>query len=649
MNIPHHEDLPQSESTLLASARSLHERLLSARDPVACSAAEKGDLHTVHRLLIESRAIVGERINSSQPINKLPTEVLCYIFSLVLDEIPFRGKAVPKVLPTFMQNIRQYRPLLLACRHWHRLINNTPSFWSTFIDETAPDGATSLYTHYIARCPTGPACVVVPAGATEEMHTLSIDEEFGSRVKQLSHACKPGVACGATGGEYNHILYHSFPELDTCIVALHYCPTDSRVYYPACRILPDSIRLRYLSLYDTNFLPITSFPALVALRLQGATLDPRFEALLWKCLSNCPALQVLELTNVWVEHATPVQLSDLEPCPHDKVALNSLRALVLIRDDFKNEDGQILQPVVEFVRWFKDHAVLSSKCDLCVAFLPFEDLELFHEAFDISGFGDMVTISLEMVQPSGHCLLSLDIRTTSDVRVVLGICDSIIPTPIEPGWDIRRIGHMEIARADDTHQSRAKLCTWLSTSPVLRTIRRLFLNAEAAWALVQPSSILLALPDLNVLATSLPTIPAAELPIFVKHMLDTLMPGADGTLVCPTLATLVIDYATVSPDGTVFCDAALYAWNAPYHVCQKITALARARGSLGHAINRFYVFYRTPAQGRRGDPPGEPSDGNLQDSKLLLDEYDATASLLRTLDDVAANKLREKLWDFSWL
>ncbi|KAH9885863.1 hypothetical protein C8Q73DRAFT_298522 [Cubamyces lactineus] len=558
-------------------------------------------------------------------------------------------KAVPKVLPTFMQNIRQYRPLLLTCLYWHNLITTTPSFWSTLVDETGPDGVTSMYTHYIARRPAGPVCVVVPAGATEGMQTLCTDVNFGSRVKQLCYACEPDTcdATGATGDECNHLLYHSFPELETCNLALHYCPTDSGVYYPACRILPDSIRLRSLWLYDTNFLPITPFPALVELRLLEANLDPHFETLLWKCLSNCPALQVLELADTIVQE-TPAPLADLEPCPPEKVALSSLQTLTLTR----TMDGPVLRPVVGLVQWFKHHAALPSSCNLYLAPLSYEDLDLFQEAFNISGTGDIATISsVSMKEPTLHSdrlrFLTLDLRTTSNVQVTLQICESIAFTPIVADTHIQRLAHWDISWVEETRESRAKLYTWLSTSPMLRTIRKLFLGVHAAWTLTQPSSILLALPCLNTLAISPPPIPAPILPKFVNRILDVLLPGPDGTLVCPTLTTLIVDYITV-PHADIILrigSTVIYVWDALYHLCRKITTIALARRSLGHPITRFYIFYLMPVV---DNSPAWLSFSNPEDSKLLLNEYDATATLVRTHDDVAANKLHKKLWDGSW-
>ncbi|KAI0327664.1 hypothetical protein GY45DRAFT_1095423 [Cubamyces sp. BRFM 1775] len=54
-----------------------------------------------------SRTIVCELINESRPLNRLPPEILCHIFSLVPDDIIWHYEYV-KVQPTFTQNITHY-------------------------------------------------------------------------------------------------------------------------------------------------------------------------------------------------------------------------------------------------------------------------------------------------------------------------------------------------------------------------------------------------------------------------------------------------------------------------------------------------------------------------------------------------------------
>ncbi|KAI0658230.1 hypothetical protein C8Q70DRAFT_209205 [Cubamyces menziesii] len=237
-----------------------------------------------------------------------------------------------------MQNTKHYRPLLLTCRYWHRLIMNTSACWSTLEDLPRPGYFYSLplFVNYVGRCAEGPLCIVVPAPSTSEMCELCRDPNISARVKQI---VLTGNWSGSNQECCNDILFSSYPSLDTFALYQHRVGDNS---IPRIRrILPDSSRLRQLWLSDVDFIPTTAFPALEAFSINSLHIDPGFERSLWILLCSSPRLKAIELRII-------MKLADgsiLAQCSQTKVSFNALRALTLeLRP--KSWDGASTMPLL---------------------------------------------------------------------------------------------------------------------------------------------------------------------------------------------------------------------------------------------------------------------------------------------------------------
>ncbi|KAH9885862.1 hypothetical protein C8Q73DRAFT_298487 [Cubamyces lactineus] len=379
---------------IVSSVRFHHTILI--RLCTTLSRLNLNDLYgAIKHSLEKSRTNLSELLNMAQPINRLPLEILCKILSLVPGDISFRwnSRAVPKCRPTFMQNVKQYRPLLLTCRHWNKLVMSTSAFWSTLEDTRVGrfQTATSLYEKYIARCPDGPLCIFVRSGPTRQMRVRCDDHDFTSRVRQIVFNCE----LPAAWKECNRFLSSSYPNLDTCVKRQPYMPHDGNhiptpEYY---QILPDSTRLRRLWIDHTNSLPATAFPSLVELRIRNLYLYSGSEALLCTFISNSPLLQVIEL-HAQIREDSPTALPDLHK---QAVPLNALRDLTCTLASSGQLQGVVATPPTSglFFRIFTTYFAIPSNCVIDCGCVQWDSLVPFLRLFDPTSVVHSARLTLE--------------------------------------------------------------------------------------------------------------------------------------------------------------------------------------------------------------------------------------------------------------
>ncbi|KAH9885853.1 hypothetical protein C8Q73DRAFT_795705 [Cubamyces lactineus] len=619
------QDTPHALYQMLTHAQTLREDLVSERDS-GKSAIRLADLYAVRQVLDESRAILCQLINRSQPINKLPPEILCNIFSLVPDDVPWT-RDIARAHPTFMQNVAQYYPLLLTCQYWYGLISGTSSFWSTVMDEPVSNGTETLYKNYLTRCSTGPLCIAVPEGASGALLDDCRSAEFRGRVKQLSFACQlldRSESCG-------DLLYHSFPALEICLLLRYSCPDTGANSIQARYILPDSRQLRCLHIRDTNIIPSTHFPTLEEFRLQSAYLDRRFEALLCAFLSSCPRLRILELETFIVRESTDISRFDPLPPPRDKVVLRRLRNLILSQDFFDAVEDSMLTPVGRLMEWFGAHVVVPPSCNFRIKLARYEDLAAFYTLFNFTDVAStaILTCELQTWQGGRSRRLSLKTWTEHKVHLAFEIRGYMCRAPYELEGDKAREGYLARVVADEVRDGRARFYSALSTSPIFNALQRLRIGASATWALLQPFSILFALPHLKILTIADPI--EDHLRHTTADVLDALIPELATGVPCPLLRTLIVDCGLTFANIREVLEA-----NQPEQLSLKIREVATARASLDHPLNRlFYLFL---AEKDSGDTAGEPG-------ALCLHEYDGTATLVRTVDGEGAREIIEKEWE----
>ncbi|KAJ8472822.1 hypothetical protein ONZ51_g8272 [Trametes cubensis] len=613
---------------LVSNAQLLREGLISERAS-GQNTFKLADLYNMRQLLDESRAILRELNDRPQPINKLPPEILCHIFTLVPDDVLWMY-SIARAHPTFMLNVAQYYPLLLTCQHWYRLISGTSSFWSTVVDQLVSEGPETLYQNYIARCPTGPLCIFVPEGASDALLDDCRSVEFRGRVKQLSFACQLLDRSDNSGD----LLYYSFPALDTCLLLRYSCPDTGADSIQARRILPDSHQLRCLRIRDTNIIPTTPFPALKEFRLQGAYLDRRFEALLCAFLSNCPHLRILELETFIVRESTDISRFESLPPPRDKVTLRSLRTLILSQDFFGVVEDSTLTSVGRLMEWFGGHVVVPPSCSFRIKLALYEDLAAFHALFNLTDAASTATLACELQTWQGgrSRRLSLEAWTEHKVHLAFEVRGYMIRAPYELESDEAREEYLARAVTDEVRDGRARFCSSLSSSPIFNALKRLRVGADASWALLQPFSILVALPRLEFLTIADP-IGGSE--AHFRHttadVLSTLVSEQASGLPCPMLRSLIVDCDYTSANTRELPEV-----DKPEQLSQQIKEIAATRASLGHPLDRlFYLFVIGGGGGVIASEPGA----------LCLHEYDGTSTLIRTVHgDVEAREIVEREW-----
>ncbi|KAI0658370.1 hypothetical protein C8Q70DRAFT_995250, partial [Cubamyces menziesii] len=80
---------PEIAPTTLANAQSTCSNLVAEyrSSRTGNNTLDEENLHSLRAILDTSLMVVCELINESQPINRLPLEILCHIFSLVPDDL----------------------------------------------------------------------------------------------------------------------------------------------------------------------------------------------------------------------------------------------------------------------------------------------------------------------------------------------------------------------------------------------------------------------------------------------------------------------------------------------------------------------------------------------------------------------------------
>ncbi|KAI0658372.1 hypothetical protein C8Q70DRAFT_1054959 [Cubamyces menziesii] len=637
-----HSRAPQAT---LANAEAVCEDLVKAYNS-ALSGKSTLDLHVLYSLntyLDRSRTIVCELINATRPINKLPVEILTFIFSLVPDDIIWHHDFV-KSEPTFMQDVRDYCPLLLVCSNWYRLITGMPSFWSTIVDYIEPRQESSLYNNYISRCPSGPLCVFIRMGPTPEMRERHRNPFFNARVRQLVYNCN-AVYCEQRCLEF--LRDYPFPDLDTCILAQHNCSSGDLDAY---HILPFSPRLRCLHICSSNFIPTTAFPLLEEFRMRDAHFERGSEVALWAFLMASPRLQTIELDTV-ISDPPNLAVPNYQQCSYEKMSLDSLRTVILKQNFSRNgADSAKFSPAMPLIRWFAAHVAVPPTCAYRVGPILFRHLQTFHSLFNLTAFASSAVIT-ECRRIGQSRSLLLDILSVDNVRLAFEVRGCVIQPESEleeedetdsedgedgddEGDDDEMDDEPELVAPGNTHRVRIRFSSSLSSS-MLSSLRRLRVGKGAGWTLVQPSSILFVLPHLEALVIADPGQRyGGRIWYTITEMLDALMPIPNGTAVCPALKSITVDCVSAAcVDARESPDA-----DNPGPLLQKFKELAVARGLAGLPVERFFLFFSA----RRGDEMFE--DGDSETSPCLL-EYDADANLLCTARDKAASDAVNQEWE----
>ncbi|KAL7279746.1 hypothetical protein ACG7TL_006153 [Trametes sanguinea] len=273
------------------------------------------ELDAVQQVLRIGLAHLNEATNASRDVNKLPPEILAYIFSLVPRDLPSHGMAQLGAKQTY-----DLVPLTHVCRRWRVIALSASPLWST-VCETMPSHVASHA--FRARAGLVPLTVYVdrpyPSAA---LRTLLATE--GKNIAELElHDLQelPPVQLAS------ELLSFSAPSLERIVVhsrtarVIHEQPSvEAPEAIQLCR--GDTPRLKHLEFHGVPFLPANHFTALTYLSLSYYD-SPIAWALddLLGLLSRSPMLQTIRLNGL------PCDLHLRRPTATSPVALPYLKSL----------------------------------------------------------------------------------------------------------------------------------------------------------------------------------------------------------------------------------------------------------------------------------------------------------------------------------
>ena len=307
---------------LCCSGDNVHEMASPARSssPNVC-VVDKGKLQfgVLDTSLRRATSVVRRLLNGMRPINRLPTEILLDIFSLVPRKRPFLKGMSATIWPFFVPNIDDLRAASQVCTRWREVALGAPALWSAYREDYVYRRSITLYSLYLARCPTGPIDIYVNDSFSRVKQLLL---ERGHQVRQLH------VEIGGGRDEDARQLVATLPNM-TADVLEHCSLLLPPVAYARlqqssslCRH-GTATRLRSLFLSVTRVLPQWELPSLIRCVLsewQGRSeaIDP---SSLLTFLSGTPNLEILHLEKITV---SPFQQT---PPPQQQIPLTRLRYL----------------------------------------------------------------------------------------------------------------------------------------------------------------------------------------------------------------------------------------------------------------------------------------------------------------------------------
>ena len=234
-------------------------------------------------------------MNATRPVNRLPAEVLAYIFSFVPRRYAVFTETEGRHWPFDIPDIDVFTELATVCKHWRSLFLDTPSLWSV-VSEGVSIGRQNKSLWHLSRCPRGPLTVNISGNVTARMWRLLRTE--GHRIQQL-HL---GRISQATDRERMLSLLLSLPAdvLQHCKIHLVQQPSNRQPLVPLFSGKAENLQSLYLD--QVWFLPSTIMPQLTYLTIfrYYAFDDPLWNVGdLLRFLSGSPELEELHLSHVW--------------------------------------------------------------------------------------------------------------------------------------------------------------------------------------------------------------------------------------------------------------------------------------------------------------------------------------------------------------
>ncbi|KAL1940271.1 hypothetical protein VTO73DRAFT_9223 [Trametes versicolor] len=607
---------------LLANLQQEYQLVLSARDTT-----KKPDLG----LLVSLQKLVGRDVltviraltDLHSAVNRLPTEILVHIFSLVLDKLPPKASG-PGGSWESLSDVRQLQPLTAVCHTWRRVATGTPSLWSTALVCQTPDQESQWYKLCLAS--SGQGYLDVYADIATRRGVTKFLMQHSARVRSLC-LVYPENQDSMRYGPMQLAL--PLPNLEKCTIQGGLIEWTNTIRHPSYALFPHSPRLSMLRLLSCDFLPSQPFPALSHLCVMKCAV--RLEDLL-NLISQSPQLQVLKLyrngpDRTWIDvpslEAWRARPGRVSPQLRELEIVDYLPTSVMNWSD--------VEPNPNHTIWYNVLSAVTVPLD-CVTRIGAISSEHLPETLDRLHVGRHTTHAYltkrwTYCQPP-HCGFTLHALNQEDpLDVVLGVLyDQSIPEPTLHS-------HLSSAFASFT------------------ALRRLWLRLDTRLTLLGHDTLarmLTALPALEFLAlfasdTSRPYLPCTELLPMSGLPPAAPRPGTpDAALRCPRLATLVLN-----PCG--WPCAAPASGQVAY-----ARAFVRARAAAGAPLARLLLCENEQEPGLERFNAFSPEASDFMRMRGLhaaragtrttvLREYDAAGARVRAHDGDAL-VVAERMW-----